>query len=183
LALLALDQRLAGIVRHSHEPRLAQLRLTWWREQLKADAASWPAGEPLLAALKSWQGQHGALVALADGWELLTGAAPLPEAALEDFAGGRGDAFAALAGVIGARDDPRRVRALGRAWALADLAGNVSDPGEREAARALALRSGRPRLSRAMRVLAVLNGLARHRLSRGSPPSLLTAMRLGLLGR
>jgi len=31
LALLALDMRLAGIVRNSREPMLAQLRLAWWR--------------------------------------------------------------------------------------------------------------------------------------------------------
>lgn len=182
LALLALDQRLAGIVRHSHEPMLAQLRLAWWREQLKADAAGWPAGEPLLAALRSWQGRQSGLVALVDGWELLTGPAPLGAAALDGFADGRGDAFVALAEVIGARDAPAIVREAGRAWALADLAVNVGHAEERQTATALAEGEAAPRLSRAMRVLTVLDGLARRRL-RGLPPSLLAAMRLGLLGR
>src|ERR1700741_297330 len=71
LALLALDTRLAGIVRNSHEPSLAQLRLAWWREQLQVEAADWPRGEPLLAALKSWQGGHLSLVELVNGWEYL----------------------------------------------------------------------------------------------------------------
>jgi phytoene synthase len=183
LALLALDQRLAGIVRHSHEPMLAQLRLAWWREQLKSDAGSWPAGEPLLAALKSWQGRHGALTALVDGWEFLTGPAPLPAEAFDGFADGRGDAFAALAAAIGAPDDPAKVRELGRAWALADLAGNVGNPEEQATVRALAASTCAPRLSRAMRVLAVLHGLAQRRLRGLSPSSLLATVRLGLLGR
>jgi phytoene synthase len=181
--LLALDARLAGIVRHSHEPMLAQLRLAWWREQLTHDAATWPAGEPLLVALKSWQGRHGALVALADGWEVLTGPAPLPAAALEAFADGRGDAFAALAGLVAARDDPAKVRALGRAWALADLAANVGHAAERQEAATLAERAATPRLSRAMRTLTVLHGLAQRRRQGLTPGSLVAAVRLGLLGR
>lgn len=183
LALLALDTRLAGIVRHSHEPMLAQLRLSWWREQLKADAARWPSGEPLLAALKSWNGGHGALGALVDGWELLTGPAPLAAAALDGFADGRGEAFAALAEVIGAPGDAAKARDLGRGWALADLAANVAHPDERQAALLLAEAAPSPRLSRRMRALTVLHGLARRRLDGLSPGALLAAMRLGLLGR
>lgn len=162
---------------------LAQLRLAWWREQLKSDAAGWPAGEPLLAALKSWQGRHGALAALVDGWELLTGPAPLAAAALDGFAEGRGDGFAGLAEVTGARDDPAKVRELGRAWALADLAAHVAHPEERKAAAALAEAAHAPRLSRAMRTLTVLHGLARHQQRGLSPGTLFAAMRLGLLGR
>lgn len=162
---------------------LAQLRLAWWREQLKADASGWPEGEPLLSALRSWGGKHGGLTALVDGWELLTGKAPLPAAALDGFADGRGEAFAALAGVIGAPDDQTVVREAGRAWALADLAANVADPEERQIAAELAESSRAPRLSRAMRSLTVLEGLARRRLAGLSPTSLLAAIRLGLLGR
>jgi phytoene synthase len=162
---------------------LAQLRLAWWREQLAADGAGWPAGEPLLAALRSWRGEHGALTALVDGWELLTGAAPLPAAALDGFADGRGEAFAALAHLVGAPDDPADVRATGRAWALADLAAKVAHPDERAAAFALAAATPAARLTRSLRVLTVLCGLAQRRLAGLSPRSLLAAMRLGLLGR
>lgn len=162
---------------------LAQLRLAWWREQLKADGFTWPEGEPLLAALRSWRGEHGRLAALVDGWELLTGKAPLPAAALDGFADGRGDAFAALAGAVGAADDPDLVRQAGRAWALADLAANVADPEEKQVAAALAKATRAPRLSRSMRVLTVLEGLARRRLTGLSPVALLAAIRLGLLGR
>ncbi len=183
LAVLALDQRLAGIVRHSHEPMLAQLRLAWWREQLKGDAQAWPQGEPLLAVLRSWQGKHAGLAALVDGWELLTGNAPLAPAALDGFATGRGEAFAALARAIGTRDDPANVRELGRAWALADLATNVADPDERQSAAALAEAAQAPRVSRGLRALTVLHGLAKRRQNGLTPTALFAAMRLGLLGR
>ncbi len=182
LALLALDQRLAGIVRNSHEPSLAQLRLAWWREQLMVDAAAWPRGEPLLAALQSWRGKHTALVELVNGWEMLTGAAPLPDADLSEFAGGRGEAFAALAEVVGAPREP--ALQLGRQWALADLATNVANPEERAAAQRLLEGEGRTaRVARALRPLVVLHGLARRRQKGHSAVSLMTAMRLGLLGR
>ncbi|MFA7603004.1 MAG: squalene/phytoene synthase family protein [Novosphingobium sp.] len=182
LALLALDTRLAGIVRNSHEPSLAQLRLAWWREQLRVPAAEWPRGEPLLMALRSWQGRHVALAALVDGWEYLTGAAPLPDADMLAFAAGRGEAFAALADVVGAGHEA--AARLGRRWALADLAANVSNAQERQvAARLLAAEARPPRVARALRPLAVLHGLALRRP--GSAPTLtvLAALRLGLLGR
>lgn len=182
LALLALDQRLAGIVRNSHEPSLAQLRLAWWREQLMVDAAVWPRGEPLLAALQSWRGKHTALVELVNGWEMLTGAAPLPDADLSEFAGGRGEAFAALAEVVGVPREP--ALRLGRQWALADLATNVANPEERAAAQRLLEGEGRTaRVARALRPLTVLHGLARRKQNGHSAASLMTAMRLGLLGR
>lgn len=182
LALLALDTRLAGIVRNSHEPSLAQLRLAWWREQLQVEAEAWPRGEPLLAALKSWQGRHLALVELVDGWEYLTGAAPLPAADLAAFAKGRGEAFAGLADVVGV--DRTSAARLGRQWALADLAAHVAHPEEQETARRLLAEEGPPaRVARALRPLAVLHGLALRGRQGQSPGALLLAMRLGLLGR
>lgn len=191
LALLALDRRLAGIVRHSHEPMLAQLRLSWWREQLAGDAAAWPEGEPLLTALRSWRGAHGGLSPLVDGWEILTGPAPLPEATLEEFGQARGEAFAALAGVLGAARHGAAAHHLGRGWALADLAAHVSHPVERATAHELAARGkvAGLRLPRRLRPLAVLHGLAQRRLRHGetgdalSPGALVLALRLGLLGR
>lgn len=182
LALFVLDQRLAGIVRNSHEPSLAQLRLAWWREQLQVDAAQWPRGEPLLAALKSWGGGHGAAVELVNGWEYLTGAAPLPEADLLAFAQGRGEAFAGLARVLGA--DPAPALKLGRQWALADLAAHVAHPEEQARARHLFAAEGKPpRVARALRPLTVLHGLAAKGRDGQTPGALLTALRIGLLGR
>lgn len=184
LALLAFDMRLAGIVRASHEPMLAQLRLAWWREQLASDGTGWPEGEPLLAALRSWEGRHGALLPLVDGWETMTGAAPLPADAFEALADARGKGFAALV------QDPADARRMGRNWGLADIATHVSDPVEAETARTLALRQDwRPaRLARALRPLAVLHVLARRGLRREAktdrigPADILAALRVGLTG-
>lgn len=186
LALLALDVRLAGIVRNSHEPMLAQLRLAWWREQLRQDGAGWPEGEPLLAALRSWNGGHGALVALVDAWEGMTGDAPLAPVVFEQLAQARAEGFAALA--PGAAGDVLR---LGRNWALADLAARLSHPEEKAAALDLARAQDwrGAALPRAMRPLAVLHGLAARALRRGGnmdrigPLDLLAALRIGLFGR
>lgn len=190
LALLALDARLAGLLRHSREPMLAQLRLSWWRETLGQDAGAWPEGEPLLAALRSWNGGHGALVALVDGWEALTGPAPLPADAVAAMAEGRGRAFAALADALGREEERDAAHRLGRSWALADLAMRLGHAAERDAARELAFaeRGRGLRVSRPLRPLLVLHGLAVRRLDKGeeaaatSPAAVLKALRLGLLG-
>ncbi|KQM13035.1 hypothetical protein [Novosphingobium sp. Leaf2] len=190
LALLALDARLAHLLRQSREPMMAQLRLAWWRESLAQPAASWPDGEPLLAFLKSWNDAHAGLVPLVDGWEALTGAAPLPGSAMETMAEGRAHAFATLADVLD-RSAERDVAALtARSWALSDLAMRLGHAEERQTAQGLAhaARRGGMRLSRPLRPLLVLEGLAARRLAKGqdaaatSPAAVLKAMRLGLLG-
>lgn len=191
LALLALDTRLAGILRGASEPMLARLRLAWWREQLATDMARWPEGEPLLDALRSWQGEHAALVGLVEGWEHLTGQAPLPASALENLAEARGHAFAALAHRLGLPGDADAALRSGRNWALADLAARLSHADEQGAARELLQVQDwrRARLSRGMRPLAVLHGLAARGARQGralvhpSPADFAAALRLGLLGR
>lgn len=189
LALLALDTRLAGLLRNSREPMMAQLRLAWWRESLSQPAEKWPDGEPLLALLRTWNGHHGGLVSLVNGWESMTGSAPLPASALESMAEGRAAAFATLAQALGHDGELRAVQRLARSWALADLAMRLGHESERETAHALALadRAKGVRLSRPLRPLMVLHGLAYRRLDMGeeaatSPAAVLKAMRLGLLG-
>jgi phytoene synthase len=189
LALLGLDTRLAGLLRNSREPMLAQLRLSWWRESLSQPADKWPEGEPLLALLRTWDGHHGGLVSLVNGWEALTGPAPLPASALEAMAQGRAAAFATLAQALGCNRELAAVQRLARSWALSDLAMRLGHESEREAARTLALadRARGVRVSRALRPLMVLHGLADRRLDKGeeaatSPAAVLKAMRLGLLG-
>ena len=170
---------------------LAQLRLSWWRESLGREHHEWPEGEPLLAALRSWNGRHKALTALVDGWEALTGAAPLPGEALRTMAQGRAEAFAALADVLGREEETRAAYRLGQQWGLADLAMRLGNAEERAAAAALAgaeSGGGRPRVSRSLRPLLVLHGLAWRRLDKGredaalSPAAVLKALRLGILG-
>lgn len=188
LLLFALDARLADIVRHSHEPMLAQLRLAWWREQLTAGSGAASSGDPLLALLREWPGSRAALAGLADGWEAMTGPAPLPSTAFSVLAEARGAAFAALAGSPG---EAAIALQMGQSWALADIAAHLSDPRERETA--LALVRARDwcwqRLPRELRPLAVLHGLAARTdwlvndaISQ-TPTALLAAIRIGITGR
>lgn len=193
LTLLALDARLAGLVRQAREPMLAQLRLAWWRDRFTADPETWPKGDPLLARLADWGEPVRALAKLVDGWEALLGEAPLPAEALEEFAAGRIAALAALAYRMGARDPV--VVALGRRWAFADLALHLGDPAERTVAAALlnaaapAAGAARPRAPRPLRPLALLAGLSERAVRRGAadalsgPGALLAAIRLGFTGR
>jgi phytoene synthase len=188
LALLALDQRLAGLLRHSREPMMAQIRLAWWRETLDRDAGEWPEGEPLLAALRSWNGKHRPLVSLVNGWEALTGEAPLAPSALEEMVDGRAAAFAGLATALDREGEAEVARILGRRWALADLSTKLNHPGESVVVRRLAqAEEGRlARVSRTLRPLAVLEGVARENMAnggQGSARTVLKAMRIGLLGR
>ena len=191
LALLALDVRLAGIVRSASEPMLAQLRLAWWREQLATQQSARPAGEPLLEILPSWEGAFDALVGLVNGWEEMTGEAPLSSSALEGLADARGKAFSVLAERFGTANDRKAAERLARNWAIADIAAHLSHSEERRRARELAeLQDWQAvRLSRKMRPLAILHGLAARATKRGKgldelPPSaMFSALRLGLLGR
>ena len=189
LGLLALDCRLAGIVRNSREPLLGQVRLAWWRDRFGEQPEAWPEGEPLLALLRPWADQSAALSGLVDGWEGLFGDPPLSGEALGRLADGRASAFGGLARLLKAEPD-EAIRA-GRGWALVDLSGKLGDPDERAEARNLAEQQDwrRPSLPRSLRPLAVLHGLARRAMTRGDSQLLsggvagLVALRLGLLGR
>src|SRR5690242_8446668 len=99
LALLALDARLAAILRGRREPIATQLRLAWWRDVLARAPAEWPHGEPVLDALRGWR-DPGGLAALPEGWEALL-ADDLTPGAIAEFVDGRGRAFACLARELG----------------------------------------------------------------------------------
>lgn len=182
LTMLVLDMRLAGVVRSAREPILAQMRLAWWRDRLRDSAEAWPKGEPLLAALACWQGEHGALVALVDGWEALLGEAPLPVEAFEAWIAGRVAACVALGGEAGTGAGA----GMARGWALGDLAAHLGDAQEQAllAERIEAHDWRAKRLPRCMRPLVLLHGLAaRNReAEKGKKISLITLLRLGILG-
>lgn len=189
LGLLALDFRLAGIVRNTREPLLGQVRLAWWRDRLSEPGALWPEGEPLLALLKDWGDEASALAGLVDGWEGLLGEPPLPGAAFAAFAEGRAAAFAGLARLVDA--NPSEAARAARGWALVDLSGRLADPQERTEARALAEGQDwqQPDLPRTLRPLAILHGLAKRAMRRGASDLLAgrgavwVTIRLGMLGR
>ncbi|NOW43900.1 phytoene synthase [Novosphingobium sp. SG751A] len=177
LTMLALDVRLAGVVRGAREPILAQMRLAWWRDRLRDAADKWPRGEPLLAALACWDGGHGALVGLVDGWEALLGEAPLPTESFETWIEGRVTACAALG---------EGAQGMARGWALGDLAAHLGDTQEQAAVADMIEAHGwrGVRLPRTMRPLVILHGLAARTKGRQGAEniSLFTLLRLGMLG-
>ena len=187
LALLALDAGLAAILRGRREPIAAQLRLAWWRERLGEPPAAWPAGEPVLEALRAWR-DPSPLAVLSDGWEALLAERLTAEIAGE-FIEARAQAFAGLAREV-ATGAEEAAAGAGRLWAAGDLAANLSDPAERQVALDLGLwlPPARP-LPRALRPPAVLATLGARALRRGGGPLLdgpgaaLLALRTGLTGR
>lgn len=190
LGLFALDAHLANLVRKAREPLLTQARLAWWREQLEEPIERRPKGDPLLHLLASWREREAGLVALVDGWEHLL-EERLDAAAIGGFAGGRAAGFAGLAALAGEEGWQASAEQAGRRWALADLAAHLGDAGERDRALDAARVVGRRRidLPRALRSLAVLDGLARRSLARGGAPLAdgvlagFAALRLGIAGR
>lgn len=189
LTALALDARLAGVVRTARESVLAQLKLAWWRDRLAQDPATRPQGEPLLGKLADWRTSGASLAPLVDGWEALLAEPPLPAEAITAFANGRAALIGDLAQMVGA--DRAGAEARARRWALADLALHLGQGDERDIARQVLEQSpqaAKP-CEKAMRPLLVLEGLSTRACRKGtgaalsSPVDLLVAMRLGLLGR
>lgn len=204
LTLLALDARLAAILRNRSEAMIAQIKLAWWRERLAEDPAHWPSGEPLLARLALWPGLDGGaandkpqdnawshlkgLGGLVDGWEVLL-ADQLGEAEMQEFALGRSQAWESLA-LIFAPDHADLVARAAKQWALADLAMHLDHTEESALAKELALKEdwSLGRLPRSVRPLAVLHGLSRHALDGNSTKLLnnyasgMLALRIGMFG-
>lgn len=192
LALLALDARLASLLRQGREPMLAQLRLAWWRDLIAQPLHVRPAGDPLIASLRIWEGEEASLAGLVAGWETLAATDRFRPAEAKAFVEGRGSAFAGLARLLGAGALAPDVSRAAEIWAVADLASHLSDPGERAAALEVAASMDvrRIALPRVLRPLAVLHGLGRRSLAIGNGAPLLhdvasslLALRLGILGR
>ena len=183
-ALLRFDRRLARIVATATEPTLAQIRLAWWRDELRKERenSAPPPSDPLLAGLLfSWANDVSPVIGLIDGWEALLEEQPWDENALEQFARGREGAFGGLARIAGHEGAVEASSAHGRCWAKADLAlmrvgAPVTDI------------PNLPPLPKDLRSLAVIGGLARRSLIRGGKPlfgdrlSPLAALKLGIFG-
>ena len=72
--LLTFDQRLLSVLQRAHEPMIAQLRLSWWRDALNAPAQKRPKGEPLLAELGQLESDDillSAALSMLDAYEIL----------------------------------------------------------------------------------------------------------------
>ena len=200
---LELDARIGRIVAGTNEPMLGQMRLAWWRDVLTMQIDKRPQGDAVLDAIGAhWGGRSGELTPLIDAWEHLLGEAPLDEGDAIALLNGRRDGLLAVYGerVLpaegcnsgAAHPDPAYARAAWH-WACADLAANVSDPGERAMLVQLGLDhapDGKIRtFSRSDRGLAVLGALGLRALQRGGRPLMegrgaaLAALRAAIFGR
>lgn len=189
--LLQLDAELGAAVSAASEPMLGQIRLAWWRDAI----ASGRDEAPLLAALRAHDVDgrlRPSLAAMVDGWETLLQPVPLGEAALKDYAEGRGRGlFRAAACVAGGAGDD--VGSTGAGWALIDFAFHCSDVVTAEKAFAmgrLALEDAAP-LPGSLRPFQIMTRFARSDIRRGlhrgsaagSPARIVDALRVVLTGR
>ena len=185
LAMLALDARLARIVAGTSEPMLGQLRLSWWREQLSTGQRIEHRSDPLLGLIdNSWpQGDHS-LVELVDGWEAFLLSLESDQAGWSGVSDGRARSLKSVAASIGSTAEETSIEKASERWTFAEIGRRPAIPDDRPDPRARALR-----LDRAMRPLAVLDGLARRALLNGLPNLMagrtfpLAAIRLGIFGR
>lgn len=183
LHVASLDARLARIVASVNEPLLAQMRLAWWRDNLRLPAAKRPKGDPLLDGIGATFPDAAPLVSLVDGYEALLAEPPLTETILSAFIAGRAAAWASLC--PSSTDAAEQAVAL---WSLdeVELQGIAVEP-------VTVLRGQYPQrapnLPRELRPLAVLSGLAARARAKdernliGSRGSVLAALRLGFTGR
>ncbi len=191
-ALLMLDDKLAETLWTTSEPMLGQIRLQWWHDALIAlDTAPAPA-EPVLQAIVQdvlRMGVGGSMVAgIAQAWQALL-QEELDDLALRTY-GARGRRLFELVGVLSGASPSDPLTLAGEGWALADLAGKLSDPGEAAAARAIAAESlttaTSMKWSRNGRALGAMAHLARLQLegvSAGSPRRTWRALRHRFTGR
>ncbi len=191
-ALFALDDKLAETLRTTSEPMLGQIRMQWWQDALtKLDSAP-PPPEPVLQGIANdvlrdgvTGGEVGQIV---EGWRVLL-EAELDEAALRTH-GERGRVLFALAGRVAGAAAPDPLAQAGEGWALADLAGKLSDSAEAAAARRMAeaalAEAGSARWSGKGRALGAMALLARMDLAGvpvGSPKRTFRALLHRMTGR
>ncbi len=181
-AIFAFDAMIGGQVLAAREPIFAQIRLAWWRDQLKGVATgdARPKDPMLIEIAKLLESGIAAAdwpsdwMAIVDGWEALLGDERPTDAMLTVFAQNRGR------GVFGSA-----LSEIGEGWALVDLALRMNDEGMMALAMPrLAGLADAPRLkeTRAVRVLAALalgdvKAGAVHRPRPGSPRRAFRALR------
>ena len=191
LGLLALDQRLAEIVRQAREPMLGQIRLAWWRDLLSQDPSAWPEGEPLVCHIADHlAGVAPRLAELATGWEYLLSGEVLTPAQFSGYAAARAGAYAVVAEQLAGERGGRVAQTAATWWVLGDTYSRLSNEAERANLIELADTTPRPRhhLGRTGRPLAVLGALGERAVRRREPvlegrASALLALRVGMFGR
>lgn len=190
-ALLALDVRMAGIVRSVREPMLAQIRLAWWRDTLARPAGEWPDGEPLLRELAAHlPGEAQQLAELPSAWEHLLADGPIDRDRLGDYVAIRSASYGGIRLFHAHHVDERAVGLAATWWVLGDTLARLSRPDERALLLEIAEATDtqHARLPRTWRPLAVLAALGRRAIKCDQPvmegrAGALVALRAGLIGQ
>lgn len=189
--LATLDQRLGEIVKAAREPLLAQIKLTWWRDQLREENPGTRASEPLLTMIaEQFPGAGEHLASLAEGWACLLTAEQLSQETLRNHVEGRAAGFCALLSVPGVKANVAELLDAARWWILGDCVAGLPDGERQDMLPALAgsLPRELPRLPRPLRPLAILAALGKHAVAIRAPvlsdrTSALIALRVGMFGR
>lgn len=170
-ASFQLDAVLGTIALSAREPLLAQIRMAWWRDQLKVPEAGFRAKDPLVRSLaEAWGTDASQLIKLVDGWESLIDDRGSGSAFVES----RADFGAAIAKSLDCEQDVDAARMYGALWAFSDLTNYSPHPKVRE----WAIEHWKTefevtsKTSVELRPLAILGGLARRSLERGGTPML-----------
>lgn len=186
-ALFALDTRLSQIGRQTTEPLITQMKLAWWRDQFASPISAWPKGEPLLAVLEQVRVSPDSLSDLVNGWEAVLVGEELDLQAVKSLAQGRASAWSGLGRRLGCDGAEDSIALAARRWTFAEVAGQIPS-GELQGSLRGVEDTSRARLPKALRPLAVLDGLALRALRKQTalldgPAALAVAMRLGIFGR
>jgi phytoene synthase len=170
--LLQFDRNLGRSMPKGGPAIAGQVRLAWWREQLRSPAMT-AAANPLLEGLdgliRDRSIARGDLDGLVDAWEILLAHSDLSVENLLDFAMARGGGIFRAASAIAAVAADENTDRAGMLWALADFARHCAD---RELAdRALVVaqeyRGAARLLPRALRPFAILAHFAERDAARG----------------
>lgn len=188
-AVLALDLRLAQMVRGAREPMLAQIRLAWWRDALNGKHAD-ARGDAVLDGLRACtltDQQVTILHDLVDAWEtmLVHGDG---QADHHSLCPRRGAIFRLF---VPQGEGGTALEQAGHYWAAWDFWRHSTDMDEAAAWLGIAQASGGawPRLRRKARLAAILHGLARNDIQAGRPMALerpgtlMRIIRIGVFGR
>ncbi len=188
-AVLALDLRLAQMVRSAREPMLAQIRLAWWRDALngKHDDARGDAVLDGLRACSLNEVQSKILRDLVDAWETMLVHADV-QADHYALCAQRGAIFRLF---VPEGQGEATLDAAGAYWAAWDFWRHSADLEEAAAWLAVAKIGAQswPALPRKARLAAILRGLARNDIQVGRPMTLerpgtlMRIIRIGLIGR
>lgn len=159
--LLRFDRSLARAMPHLGPPIVGQVRLAWWRDQIRSLPES-GSPDPVLNGLNDLVGAHpdarSVLEALVGAWEALLADSELSGDRMLEFAKARGGCLFHVACIVSGTRAESAAEHAGTLWALADFARHCSD--RDLAVHALSLAgayAGAPReLPRALRPFAIL---------------------------